>query len=79
MIQLYLLEHKYLLNHHIEKKSIGIFSNAEKARAAIESLILMPGFCDHPEGFIVRKTYRFKTQKLLDQIFWEEGFDTVVY
>jgi homoserine kinase type II len=48
-------------------KTIGYFSDEEKAKAAIEAVKSQPGFRDHPEGFEIDRCR-------LDQVFWSEGF-----
>ena len=48
-------------------KSIGHFSDEEKARAAIDAVKAQPGFRDHPEGFGIDRCR-------LDEVCWSEGF-----
>jgi homoserine kinase type II len=48
-------------------KTIGYFSNEEKAKAAIDSVKSQPGFRDHPDGFEINRCR-------LDQVCWSEGF-----
>jgi hypothetical protein len=48
---------------------IGIYETRAEAQAAIESLRLKPGFCEHPEGFAIN-------QSNLGQTDWKFGFFT---
>lgn len=75
----YKLEHKYKLDKHIEKKHVGIFSSKEKAEDALKILSEKVGFIEHQDGFYVKKIYRVYRYKLLNNIYWDEGFDTYNY
>lgn len=41
------------LHHSIDDKIIGVFATSEKAEAAAENLLALPGFHDAPNGFHV--------------------------
>lgn len=73
---LYKVTHQYTLDDHIERKAIGIYSTGQNAAEAVEGLKLKPGFCDTPNGFIIRKVFRLHKPKLIDQTFWSDGFVT---
>lgn len=53
-----------------DAKLIGIYRSRAGADAAILRLMVVPGFCDHPEGFEV-SVYP------LDKDHWTEGFVTL--
>lgn len=76
---LYRLDHVYKLLGHRERKHIGVFLTEENAQIAIQSLKTKPGFCDHPTGFKIRKCWYFRKPRLLNRIFWVDGFDTYYY
>ena len=48
-------------------KFIGIFSTEENAKLVLEKIKGMPGFRDHPKGFLI-------SQETINQSGWEEGF-----
>lgn len=73
---LYRLDHIYRLDNHIELKHIGVFSTEENAQIAIQSIKNKPGFCNHPDNFKIKKLLYFKTPRLLDKIYWIDGFET---
>ncbi len=75
----YKVAHKYKLDNHFECKEIGIFSSVKNAESAIDVLKQQPGFINHQNGFKIRKVFRFIKPKLLDRIFWGEGFETYHY
>ena len=76
---LFRLDHSHSLDNHIERKKIGIFSSEEKAKNAIQSIIIKPGFCDYPTGFKIRKRWYLTSPRLLDITYWVDGFDTYYY
>lgn len=59
-------------------KLIGVYRSAEKAKEAIERLVTMPGFRNHPELIdptIKSYTSGFTVDEFeLDQDNWSEGF-----
>lgn len=64
----YKVDHVYEVDDIEEVKFIGVFSSIEKAREAVNELILQPGFKDHP-------TDAFQINKIkIDRIGWVEGF-----
>ena len=75
----YKVLHSYKLNSKSEKKHIGIFSTLQNAEAAIEGLKDKKGFIDTPQYFKILKCFRFKTPRLIDRIFWIDGFETYSY
>ena len=75
----YRVLHVYYLIDHAQVKDIGIFSTEEKALQAIEQVKSYPGFCDHPDGFKIKKKMRRKRPKLTDRIYWSDGFFTYIY
>ena len=52
-----------------DDKLIGIYTTRQKAEAAIEKLLPLPGFRDHPAGFGI-------FEHALDRDGWTEGFVT---
>ena len=71
--------HKYKLIDHIERKNIGIYSSKENAEKAIEQLKTKNGFKDTVDGFKIKKRFTFFKPHLLDNTYWDEGFDTYTY
>ena len=66
----YLVEHAREINaDETDVKTIGIYSDEEKAREAIARTSKLVGFRDHPDGFTADKY-------LVDESRWEEGFRT---
>jgi len=57
------LRHEYNAPSIGTMKVIGIYKTREDATAAIERLLPMPGFADHPNDFII-------SQYPLDQEYW---------
>lgn len=75
----YKLSHKYKLDDHYEIKNIGIYSSRSLAESAANSLKEKSGFKDTPNGFKIKKGFRFFKPNLLDKTFWADGFDTYTY
>lgn len=74
---IYMLIHTYELQDdygtHEEFKFIGVFTSENKAREVIDILKDKPGFKDHStECFSIN-------QYILNQVNWDEGFDTYRY
>ncbi|WP_081865426.1 DUF7336 domain-containing protein [Chondromyces apiculatus] len=68
MDQVHLVQHVYESPDGAENiKLIGVYSDEEKAKEAVERLKLQPGFRDHPDGFYVSAV-------VLNQDHWTEGF-----
>ena len=73
----------YVLTHAFEMKTsrdeeleewakmIGVYTSEDEARKAVERLKTKPGFCDHPNGFII-DPYE------LNQDGWQDGFITIM-
>ncbi len=76
---IYKITHKHKLKKYIEKKSVGVYSSYELAEKAIKELKTKEGFCDTPNGFEIKKTFRFCKPKLLDKTFWVDGFVTYTH
>lgn len=72
----YKVIHKYKLQKHVEKKSIGVYSSYELAKNVVEKLKTKQGFCDTSNCFKIKKTFRFCKPKLIDKTFWVDGFVT---
>lgn len=51
-------------------KLIGVYSTAELAEEARQRTVTLPGFRDHPDGFIVDRYG-------LDRDHWKDGFVTI--
>lgn len=75
----YEVSHKYKLQNHIERKDIGIYSSIENAHKTVDNLKTKIGFCDHQNGFTVKRVFRLFKPKHLDKTFWIDGFDTYRY
>lgn len=58
-MQLYRLEHieDKGLYRNVELKRIGYFSSLSKAESAIQSFKKLKGFCNSPNGFIIRQVF----------------------
>lgn len=68
---IFMVTHTHEINPGEEDdKLIGVYSNREKADLAVDRAKTLPGFRDHPEGFLV-EPYG------LDEDHWREGFVTV--
>jgi hypothetical protein len=65
--QVFLLEHSYEIEGFDEIKTIGIFTEKEKAEKVIKRYISLPGFMNYPDGFNIG-LYE------IDKAHWEEGF-----
>lgn len=76
---LYRLDHVHKLGYHVEFKRIGVFSSEENAQIAIQTIKNKPGFCDYPADFKIIKLLYFKVPRLLDKIYWVDGFETYYY
>ncbi len=72
----YKVSHKYKLNGHYERKNIGIYSSKENAEKAIETLKVKKGFKDTAFAFKITKVFCISEPKLIDKIFWIDGFVT---
>lgn len=56
----YSLKHEYLISNKEEKpvyscKLIGYFESYASARKAIKDYVRLPGFCNYPNGFKIKK------------------------
>lgn len=68
MNSVFLLLHSYELPDDADEiKIIGVYSTKENAKAAVRRLQPQPGFCDHPDKFVI-------DEYDLDQDNWVEGF-----
>ncbi len=77
----YRLTHFFITKQadHLHGFDIGIFDSEEKAKAALASVKDKPGFCLRPNAFRIRKVFRFRKPKLLNQTYWVDGFTTYTY
>ena len=69
----YLLWHVHVLNEdecEHDEKLLGVYSSRKTARKKIEKYKQLPGFRDHPDGFVIDRYP-------IDQDYWAEGFVTV--
>ena len=73
------VSHKYKLADHFERKDIGIYSSLENAEKAIATLKDKNGFKDTVDGFKITKRVTLFKPRLLDNTYWDEGFDTYTY
>lgn len=75
MQTVYLLWHRFESRNSKEEdleeraKLIGVYTDEEEARRAVERVKDQPGFIDHPDGFVV-DCYE------LNKDSWAEGFFT---
>ncbi len=72
----YKVIHKYKLQKHTEKKSIGIYSSCKLAEMAVEELKTKQGFSETQNDFKIKKTFRLSKPKLINKTFWVDGFIT---
>lgn len=78
MRTVYLLWHQFEFRNSKEEdledraKLIGVYSDEEEAKRAIDRVKDQPGFRDHPDGFVI-DCYE------LNQDNWREGFVTVFH
>jgi hypothetical protein len=64
----YILEHSYENEYgNDETKFIGVYTSEEEAKAAIQRLVLQPGFRERPEDFHIGKIQ-------LNRDHWDEGY-----
>ncbi|WP_445712322.1 DUF7336 domain-containing protein [Flavobacterium sp.] len=71
MKEVYILEHCYEINEVDEIKFIGVYSNEQEAKNAVEILKLQPGFKDRPNDFQINSVKINRTG-------WTEGYKTVI-
>lgn len=63
----------FLLSHirhgelYDSEKLLGAFATEEDANAQIEKYLRLPGFCDHPDGFVV-------DEYVVGELHWLSGF-----
>ncbi|MBB4839668.1 hypothetical protein HNP52_002737 [Sphingomonas kyeonggiensis] len=70
MNEVFALWHSYELNEgEEESKLIGIYASHADAEAARARSVALPGFCDHPDNFLIES-------HTLGQDKWTEGFVT---
>ena len=62
---------------HIHAFDIGIFDSVKNANQAIEKVKDKPGFCEHSDKIKIYKIIKFSKPKLLNKVFWEDGFVTI--
>ena len=77
----YRLTHFFITKQadHFHGFDIGIYDSREKAEAALAQLKDKPGFCLRPKAFRIRKVFRFRRPKLLNNTYWIDGFVTYTY
>ena len=69
LTEVFIIHHVRELEDDAEEvKFIGVFSNIEKAQAAVDKIQNKPGFCDFKDGFSIES-------HTLNRIGWLEGFD----
>jgi len=69
MTDAYMLVHR----HHFEsggvdEKLLGIYTDELAGLQAISRFVILPGFCDHPQGFEL-------TPEEIGSFYWDEGFE----
>jgi homoserine kinase type II len=72
MMNVFLLWHVHDLGEEEDAKLLGVYSSEQKAEAARQRAVALPGFRECPEGFLVD---RYE----LDQDYWTEGYVTMRY
>src|SRR5947208_2910496 len=64
----YMLNHKHEITQtNIDIKLIGFFDSESTAIKGIENAVVLPGFKDYAQGFII-------TKLILNKTHWEQGF-----
>lgn len=64
---------------HFHFFDIGIYDCKEKAQNALQQLKDKPGFCLRPNAFRIRKVFRFKRPRFINNTYWIDGFETYTY
>jgi hypothetical protein len=77
----YRLTHFFITKQaeHLHYFDIGIYNSKAKAEAALAEVRDKPGFSLRPHAFRIRKVFRFRKPKLVDQTYWIDGFETYTY
>jgi hypothetical protein len=77
----YRLTHFFITRQpeHFHCFDIGIYDSKEKAEAAHFKVKDKPGFSLRPHAFRIRKVFRFRKPKLVNQTYWIDGFETYTY
>ena len=70
MKSVFLLQHVRDIDGQDDAKVIGIYSDLSQAEEAMVRTLKLPGFCDHPDGFLV-------DEYPLDEDNWTDGFVTI--
>jgi len=66
---IFILWHVYECGEE-DAKLIGVYSSETKAEAAKARTAKLPGFCGHPDDFLIDK-------HTVDEDHWKEGFITI--
>ena len=69
-MKVYVLEHVYELDECEEIKRIGVYTSTDDAEQARDRSSLLPGFCNHPDGFHI-------SEYEVGRDHWTNGFVTV--
>ncbi len=64
---------------HLHSFHIGVFDSKEKAENAVKNIKNKPGFCEHQNRIRIRRSISFRQPQLLNNVYWEDGFDTYTY
>lgn len=64
---------------HCHSFHIGVFDSKAKAEKVVETIKEKSGFCDHQDKIKIRKIIRLRQPKLLNNVYWDEGFKTHTY
>ncbi len=64
---------------HFHGFHIGIFDTRDKAEEVVVTIKEKPGFCDHQDKIKIRRIIRLKAPRLLNNVYWDEGFKTYTY
>jgi hypothetical protein len=71
-LEVYLLHHLHELPDGSEEiKLLGVYSSQERAEEAKRQALVLPGFCDLPQGFTIDRN------QVDGSADWPEGFHTV--
>ena len=64
---------------HFHYFNIGIFDSKQKAEEAIDQIKDKPGFIEHNGKIKIRKIIKLFRPKVLNEVFWADGFVTYRY
>ncbi len=66
----YLLWHGDDFDHGPDPKLLGVYSSEQAAQSRVDRSRSLPGFCDHPDAFVI-------SRYTIDKDEWIEGYREV--